>query len=475
MVVLAERIRTCERDFARSELVGFAGPALLARESDERLAALVREGDQNAFAAIVARYRLPLEHHCRRTLPPSRAEDALQQTFAKAYVALSEGAQPVALKAWLYAIAHNTSINGLRDRQGESLEAAGEFGAQHQTHDIVARRESLRSVVRAVGSLPSRQRQVLVRQEFEGASQEQIAAELGLTTGAVRQLAHRARNTVRAAASAIVPAPLWRLFPWQLGVTGGQEVALSSAFAAVVGKTAVVLLMATAAGGAVELTTGLPSAAAPANSRVVVPRTPAANGAVLKGTAGLGAVSGALSAGGTPAASHPGVAARPGHGGAGAGAAGAQGAQGAGAESSADGPSAGQPGQSGEPAAPAAGSGTGRQPQGSGSGVSGGSTAAQGGESSHQDSSASDAPDQPKSSSAHEIGHAAADAPDAVDAPDAPDAPDPVDAPDAPDPVDAPDAPGASAPSASGGSTPSGSSSASTPSSTSTSSSGSSG
>ncbi len=260
MVVVLELEARRPRGPARAELTGFAGPALLARESDERLAELVREGDENAFAAIVARYRAPLERHCRRTLAPSRAEDALQQAFANAYVALSRGARPQALRPWLYGIARNSSIDGLRDRQGEGLEEACDLGTGAQTHEIVAGRESLRSVVRAVVGLPARQREVLVRQEFEGRSQEQIAVELGLTTGAVRQLAHRARTTVRAAAAALVPAPLWRLLPWQLSPAGGGEIAVSSALGAFAGKGLVVLLMAGAAGGAVELS----SAAQPA-------------------------------------------------------------------------------------------------------------------------------------------------------------------------------------------------------------------
>jgi RNA polymerase sigma factor (sigma-70 family) len=449
MVVLAERIPTCEPDLAHRELVGFAGPALLASASDARLVALVRDGDENAFAAIVARYRQPLERHCRRTLPPSRAEDALQQTFAKAYVALSEGAHPVALKAWLYAIAHNTSVNGLRDRQGESLEAAGEYGVHHQTHDIVARRESLRSVVRAVGRLPARQRQVIVRQEFEGASQEQIAAELGLTTGAVRQLAHRARSTVRAAAGALIPAPLWRLLPWQLGSTGSGEVALQSAFAAVVGKTAVVLLMATAAGGAVELTTGIPSAASAPQSRVAAPRTAAPSAAGVTAAGGVRARSGAASAAGRATTTQRGNAAAPDRSAGGTAAHGAT-APGAGAGAGSD-PGAGSPssGQAGEPAAPASGSGpvTGGQQHGSDAGTAGGGTGGQGrAPGDHLEASASDVPDSSSADAAD-----APDAPDAVDAPDAPDAPDP---PDALDPPDAPDAPDTGAPSASSGSAP---------------------
>jgi RNA polymerase sigma factor (sigma-70 family) len=250
---------------SRNDLVGLAGPALLARESDERLVELVRDGDENAFAAIVDRYRRPLERHCRRTLPAARAEDALQQAFASAYVALSRGARPAALRPWLYAIAHNAAINGLRDRQPESLDAARELGDHVLPHDIVTRRESLRSVLRAVVGLPARQRQVIVRQEFDGESHEQIARELGLTTGAVRQLAHRARCTVRAAAAALIPAPLWQRMPWVSGPSDGAELFVGSAFGVVAAKTAAAILVAGAAGGAVEPTAArTPAPASPA-------------------------------------------------------------------------------------------------------------------------------------------------------------------------------------------------------------------
>jgi RNA polymerase sigma factor (sigma-70 family) len=292
MATIAQDEGTRRHEPGRRELAGFAGPGLLAQACDERLAELVRDGDENAFAAIVARYRAPLERHCRRTLPPSRAEDALQQTFASAYVALAGGARPASLRPWLYAIAHNTALNGLRDRQLESLDLAGEIGERHQPHEILARRESLQSVVHAVAGLPSRQRQVIVRQEFEGQSQEQIASELGLTRGAVRQLAHRARSTVRAAAAALLPAPLWQRIPW-LVPTGGGELVVSSALGAIVGKAAVVLLMAGAASGAVQLTVAHPSASRPAHTTTVAPNGDgggAGSAAVVGSTTAAGAL-----------------------------------------------------------------------------------------------------------------------------------------------------------------------------------------
>ena len=84
---------------------------LLGGVSDERLVALARAGDEQAFAAIFERYRAPLLRYCRGYLPPAAAEDALQQTFINAYAALSgdAGRAPASLRPWLYRVAHNAS------------------------------------------------------------------------------------------------------------------------------------------------------------------------------------------------------------------------------------------------------------------------------------------------------------------------------------------------------------------------------
>jgi RNA polymerase sigma factor (sigma-70 family) len=408
------------RDRAPIELAGFAGPHLLARESDDRLAALVRDGDQNAFAAIVARYSAPLERQCRRILPPSRAEDALQQAFANAYVALSGGTQPDALKPWLHRIARNAAVNCLRDRQSDSLDVAGELRAPRSPHEIVVGRDSLQSVIGAVAGLPTQQRHVLVRQEFDGCSQQQIAAELGLSAGAVRQLADRARRAIRSAAAGVVPAPLWQRLPSLLDAPDRGHVVMGSALSAAVGKAAVVMLMASAAGGAYELS-GTPRArpiAAGASSRTA----PAASVAgavthavvaarqdgdasfevrslVQRGGAGTPARARDGSAAATPAAAGA-------HTGGGDGASDARDAA-----SATDLPtSAGGPEPGGGSADPQTGVGH-RGPGGGGPGPSAAS----------QSSDSASASAQPDSVDAVEVEDgSAADVPDVVDAPDAP-------------------------------------------------------
>ena len=55
-------------------------------------------------------------------------------------------------------------------------------------------------MVIAMRSLPDSQREVIVRHAFAGDSHEEIATDLGMSAGAIRQLAYRARGTLRAAA-----------------------------------------------------------------------------------------------------------------------------------------------------------------------------------------------------------------------------------------------------------------------------------
>src|SRR5437764_1141360 len=104
---------------------------LLRTQSDARLVALVRQGHERAFEAIVERYRRPLHRHIRRILPESRAEDAIQQTFLKTWSSLQEGAEISELRPWLYRIAQNTSLDALKragydyDELSESLRSPG--------------------------------------------------------------------------------------------------------------------------------------------------------------------------------------------------------------------------------------------------------------------------------------------------------------------------------------------------------------
>jgi len=180
--------------------------ALLRVQSDERLVALARSGHERAFVAIVERYRRPLHAFARRLVGEPRVEDVLQQSFVNAWAALSAGADVRHLRGWLHQIVRNAAITAARTPGEEALSETmiGSDGPQDQVELQLMVRETLHQVAR----LPDQQRSALVQTAMEGRSREEIASALGLSEGAVRGLVHRARTTLRAAATALTPLPV---------------------------------------------------------------------------------------------------------------------------------------------------------------------------------------------------------------------------------------------------------------------------
>ncbi|MGD0455016.1 MAG: RNA polymerase sigma factor [Solirubrobacteraceae bacterium] len=193
---------------------------LLATQPDERLLELVQRGHERAFEAIVLRYRRPLLAYCRRLgLSDSRAEDVLQQALLKAWLALRAGVEVRALSPWLYRIVHNTAINVMRSSREElALEPDGALVERlvvpgSELENAGAARQALTHVA----ALPSMQRDAMLLSAVDGRSHEEVARELGITSGAVRGLLYRARSALRAAAAALTPGSL---ISWASGTTG---------------------------------------------------------------------------------------------------------------------------------------------------------------------------------------------------------------------------------------------------------------
>src|SRR3954467_14249221 len=194
---------------------------LLRTQSDERLVVLARAGHERAFEAIVERYRGPLLRAARRYLPEARADDALQQAYISAWNALQRGDEVRDLRAWLYRIVHNTALNQLRVAGYDYAELEESLRlAADAPQEEMERRAVVRQTLAGLAALPDRQREALLRIAVEGRSQDEVARELGVSEGAVRQLVHRARLTLRAAPTALIPMPLaeWAA---AAGATGG--------------------------------------------------------------------------------------------------------------------------------------------------------------------------------------------------------------------------------------------------------------
>lgn len=182
--------------------------AVLRTQSDARLLALVGAGHERAFEAIVERYRRPIMRYCRRFLPEPRAEDAVQQTFLNAWSALQAGSAVSDLRPWLYRIAHNAALDAVKRAGYDYDELTEALNLSYASSDEVERRWVVRETLSGVADLPDNQREALLRTAVEGQSRAEIARDLQISEGAVRQLVRRARVTLRSGASAVTPMPL---------------------------------------------------------------------------------------------------------------------------------------------------------------------------------------------------------------------------------------------------------------------------
>jgi RNA polymerase sigma factor (sigma-70 family) len=162
---------------------------------DERLAAMVTAGSDDAFSTLYGRYHQSIYRYSFSLLhQEADARDALQSTMLSALASLR--ARPIegALKPWLFRIAHNQSISIIR---GRAREAPTEAPSTPAVSDDPETREQLRTLVADLGALPDRQRGAIVMRELSGLSYTEIGAVLGTSEAAGKQLVYEARTALQ--------------------------------------------------------------------------------------------------------------------------------------------------------------------------------------------------------------------------------------------------------------------------------------
>ena len=163
--------------------------------TDEKLAAMVAAGSDEAFATLYRRYHQPIYRYCLSLLRhEADARDSLQSSMVAALSSLQ--ARPIegAFKPWLFRIAHNQSISIIRRR---AKEAPTEAPPPTAVTDDPETREQLRVLVSDLSALPDRQRGAIVMRELSGLSYTEIGAALGTSQAAGKQLVYEARRALQ--------------------------------------------------------------------------------------------------------------------------------------------------------------------------------------------------------------------------------------------------------------------------------------
>lgn len=172
---------------------------------DEELVARVRAGACVAFEGLVRRHG-PRVHRAIRSIlrDGAEVEDAVQQTFLQAFVALDRFEGASAFSTWITRIAVNEALmRARRARRGPVLVVPDPEGLSSPAsgpEQRAAAREAIGAVRRAVCRLPPRHREAFQLRYVEGLSITEAAARLGVTEVAVKLRLGRARRALRGAA-----------------------------------------------------------------------------------------------------------------------------------------------------------------------------------------------------------------------------------------------------------------------------------
>jgi RNA polymerase sigma-70 factor (ECF subfamily) len=185
---------------------------VVTESSDEHLMALVKTGDEAAFARLVHRYEKPLFNYARRMLGNGPdAEDVFQETFLRIHLHRKRFRDGSPFKPWMYRIATNLCKDRLRSRTRHrqvSLEAPVSTGANAATigdglaakdaqpdatagaHELAARLEA------ALETLNVKHRSVFLMARYEGLTYEEISGSLGIPVGTVKSRMSKAVKTL---------------------------------------------------------------------------------------------------------------------------------------------------------------------------------------------------------------------------------------------------------------------------------------
>ena len=178
-------------------------------QDDRALVLLARNGDRDAFGALVGRHQRRVWMVCRQYVGSDEADALAQDSLVKAYINLGNFDSRAAFTTWLTRIAINTCLDFLRRRKREGLRV--ETVDSDGDHDMVAQvagdevdpeersiqRQAVGRLRECEAKLPERQREIFRLRFYAEMDLDEIAAALSVHVGTVKTQLHRAVHRLR--------------------------------------------------------------------------------------------------------------------------------------------------------------------------------------------------------------------------------------------------------------------------------------
>ena len=178
--------------------------------TDEELVARSMGGDLDSFNQLVLRWERPIYALAYRVIGREEdARDVAQETFLRAFRALSGFKGQAKFSSWLYRIALNLCRDWIRrERRApiaqapegvDLLDLAAEREPSESIETRVERREMSRAVAKAMALLPEEQRTAIILKEYHGLTFQEIADLLDCPLSTVKTRLYQGLSVLRRA------------------------------------------------------------------------------------------------------------------------------------------------------------------------------------------------------------------------------------------------------------------------------------
>lgn len=163
-----------------------------------------RDGDREAFGALVEQYRDNVYRLAYRMCGNAYdADEAAQEAFVAAWRALPNFRGDAKFSTWLYRLTTNAAIDVMRREKrhqtvgdGEMVDLADDADSPQET---VERTEQQEAVQKALATLSEEYREVLLLRYMEELDYAEIAEVLQLPSGTVKSRINRAKAALKTA------------------------------------------------------------------------------------------------------------------------------------------------------------------------------------------------------------------------------------------------------------------------------------
>lgn len=183
---------------------------MIEEKTDRELIEEFRNGNQQSFEALIARYEEKAYSLATRfTRNPEDAEEVLQDVFVTVYRKIAGFEGKSSFSSWLYRVTVNAGLMKLRKRKQDRSTPIEDIlpqlensmvlrtKEQHDAANLTYRKELITAIEDAISKLPDDYRPVFVLRDIDGLTSREVSEILGLSVPAVKSRLHRSRLMLR--------------------------------------------------------------------------------------------------------------------------------------------------------------------------------------------------------------------------------------------------------------------------------------